>query len=725
MNNNKPIWKDYPLQVSGGTYVIKEYVGGSWVTRRTFHALANPRGNADVCVNNMLCNDLKTGYPSVTGVTTHSDAWRRYECQTGATTGATEAFNFCQDWSWEDWDGEQRTLSCPINGHADMRQRLFRSRFGELSENIEIKALIRPNFNYNYVDSVAANTTSGYITVTANEEFSISCDASWITGLSDARGYVGEQTFLFSIDSYTGFTDGSTTIEVTYLGYDGEYVTDELPLTQRAIIPFFNVSPTAQTISWESGTTYVNVNTNVPFAVSDNQSWIEYASMSQVGADSWNVFFNVSANTGDSREAVLTFTYQTGEAISGTTTASVRQEAASIPCNEIWYTTTGQTVVEPYASGTSIFGANIVSNVYNSKGLITFDDCVTSIGERAFYFRESLSTMIIPDSVIIIDTLGFSDCSSLYSIQFGSDLTSIRDYAFVRCTSLSSITIPDSVTSIESGAFMYCSHLSSVTIGSGVTKLDGVFQDSGLSSITIPDNVTSIAFSFRGCSKLSSVTIGSGVTSIGQETFNGCRALSSITIPDRVTSIGGGAFSGCTSLSSIIIPDSVTGISIGAFSKCTALTSVTIGSGVTTIGNYAFSGCTALLSITIPDSVSTIGEYVFRNCSSLLSATLPSGITSIARSLFSGCTSLSSVTIPNSVTYIDSSGFTSCTSLSSITIPISVSTIGNFAFRDCTSLRTINYTGTMSQWGSVNKSSNWKSNVPATVVHCSDGDVAI
>ena len=102
-----------------------------------------------------------------------------------------------------------------------------------------------------------------------------------------------------------------------------------------------------------------------------------------------------------------------------------------------------------------------------------------------------------------------------------------------------------------------------------------------------------------------------------------------------------------------------------------------------------------------------------------------SDVTSIGYRAFYDCTSLTSVTIPNSVTIIEQSAFSDCSGLSSVIIPNSVTSIGWYAFQYCSSLNFISYTGSMSQWNSINKGSGWNSFIPATVVHCSDGDAPI
>ena len=89
---------------------------------------------------------------------------------------------------------------------------------------------------------------------------------------------------------------------------------------------------------------------------------------------------------------------------------------------------------------------------------------VTSIGDLAFAYSESLTSIIIPESVTSIGNDAFYDCNSLTSITIPDSVTSIGDTAFYRCSSLTSITIPDSVTSIGRSAFGRCRSLTSIAI---------------------------------------------------------------------------------------------------------------------------------------------------------------------------------------------------------------------------------------------------------------------
>ena len=81
---------------------------------------------------------------------------------------------------------------------------------------------------------------------------------------------------------------------------------------------------------------------------------------------------------------------------------------------------------------------------------------VTSIGDSAFSWCDSLSEIVIPSSVTSIGDSAFSCCDSLSEIVIPSSVTSIGDSAFSCCYSLSEIVIPFSITSIGDSAFYNC-----------------------------------------------------------------------------------------------------------------------------------------------------------------------------------------------------------------------------------------------------------------------------
>ena len=115
---------------------------------------------------------------------------------------------------------------------------------------------------------------------------------------------------------------------------------------------------------------------------------------------------------------------------------------------------------------------SIEGNLYSKDGTILVQyaigktdkefiipNSVTSIGDYAFFYCYSLTSVVIPDSVTSIGDEAFAWCESLTSVVIPESVTSIGERAFYNCSSLESIVIPDSVTSIGDSAFAGCSSL--------------------------------------------------------------------------------------------------------------------------------------------------------------------------------------------------------------------------------------------------------------------------
>lgn len=124
---------------------------------------------------------------------------------------------------------------------------------------------------------------------------------------------------------------------------------------------------------------------------------------------------------------------------------------------------------------------------YHCFGLtsISISDNVSSIGANPFSSCGNLATIIVsPDSsnFAIIDGVLFEKATNTIicypkaksdaEFTIPNDIRSIGDRAFFFCTSLTSVSIPDSVTSIAESAFSDCSNLTSVSIPNSVAFID-------------------------------------------------------------------------------------------------------------------------------------------------------------------------------------------------------------------------------------------------------------
>lgn len=323
----------------------------------------------------------------------------------------------------------------------------------------------------------------------------------------------------------------------------------------------------------------------------------------------------------------------------------------------------------------------IITGYTGSKTELTKEDfptiegkTVTGIGDRAFWYCESLISIEMPDSVTSIGIEAFENCSSLTGIKLSNGLTSIGRYAFDNCSSLTSIEIPASVTSIaDENPFIDCIKLESITVETGNPNY---VSDGGV--VYNKDKTTLIL-----CPAGKKVaTIPSSVNSIGRFAFYRCSNLTSLELPDGLTSIGWYAFRSCSSLTGIEIPDGVTSIDISTFEGCSSLASVKLPNGLTSISKAAFKGCSSLANIEIPASVTSMAERweegAFEDCSSLTSIKIPDGVPGIGMDAFANCSSLTSIEIPASVTFIKL-----------------------HAFEACDNLKDIYYGGTQEQWNAI------------------------
>ena len=375
-----------------------------------------------------------------------------------------------------------------------------------------------------------------------------------------------------------------------------------------------------------------------------------------------------------------------------------------------------------------VIGGSLVDK--NTKALIVgttstvipTDGSVTSIADFAFYGREDLDTLVIPEGITSIGFRSFEKCTGLATIDIPASLTQIGKNAFVKCSALATvnyggtaeqwaaISIGSNNVPLTSAKIIYngtpvaeslayteladgtlaVSGIGTVTSteivipaevnGKAVTQIadEAFLKKTKITSVTIPDSVHTVGFNaFYGCSKLTDLTLSKQLVVIGKGAFSHC-AMTEIELPETLTTIGTGAFDTCRNLVSVTIPKSVTSIGEYPFMRCYALTTITVadenttysdvGNGLIDIANKTLIAVTPTTEIPTDGSVTVIGTFVYNNMSSLTELVIPEGITEIANSAFNQCTGLTSLHIPASVTTIERTALWNVSNLTTITV---------------------------------------------------------
>ena len=170
---------------------------------------------------------------------------------------------------------------------------------------------------------------------------------------------------------------------------------------------------------------------------------------------------------------------------------------------------------------------------------------VTEIGYFAFSFCD-ISSVIIPDSVKVIDQKAFIYCYKLESAELPDSLEIIGDGAFYGNHSLKSVSIPASVYALDRDAFIWCDSLEKLTISD--------------------DN--------RYYAAIDNVMVNKKESSLMRYSFE--KKEPNYIIPDNIVKVGEEAFWYCANIGSVVVPESVERIEESAFDKCSNLRAVTI-----------------------------------------------------------------------------------------------------------------------------------------------------
>lgn len=235
---------------------------------------------------------------------------------------------------------------------------------------------------------------------------------------------------------------------------------------------------------------------------------------------------------------------------------------------------------------------------YDCKCLrnINFGRNLERIGYRAFkscILLDVIDFSLCPDCKIGTDV--FSYCSSLSNVILPNNLEVIEQNLFNHCISLTNIEIPETISTIAGGAFQYCDNLE---------------------SIYIPDNVIQIcAEAFSYCSGLTNVRLSRNLRVIEKFAFDHCESLVSMYVKRE-------------EFGKVIFPDSLEIIDNSAFRCCSEILMIRFSKYIQVIEFYAFDECLSLQTV-IFDSDNhglILRPTIFKNCDCLEYVLLPENI---------------------------------------------------------------------------------------------------
>ena len=139
------------------------------------------------------------------------------------------------------------------------------------------------------------------------------------------------------------------------------------------------------------------------------------------------------------------------------------------------------TVYTPYFFN-SIPVTSVGTNAFSSNNVVevVLSDKVHTVKDYAFEDCINLETIVFEGDISNIFYGAFSGCSNLNAINLeDTSISYVASSCFMNCDSLTEVILPDSVESINDSAFAYCDSLSKILIPRSVNSISAnAFQQS-------------------------------------------------------------------------------------------------------------------------------------------------------------------------------------------------------------------------------------------------------
>ena len=389
----------------------------------------------------------------------------------------------------------------------------------------------------------------------------------------------------------------------------------------------------------------------------------------------------------------------------------------------------GQTFTVKYESPDFVIDQGVLVKYAGENLEVTVPEGVRAIGLLAFHGQNTLTKIVLPDSVTELQG-GFMGCRSLETLVLSNSLESIPDVAFQDCVSLKTIILPGNLRFVGNMAFGNCSSLTTIEIPPHVKFLEKMafYNCAGLETIIRHESTKLSGDFFVMCPKLSTLIILDDVTGekIEERRFVLNERGTHNEVP--VWSIGNlenreaGGIPGKVDKANENRPAYTAADPSGATReepepltwprdiRCTSCdAAVQIDKGQTLV-NCMYCGSQFSVSldnpdfiieqgvlvkyigvsrdVIVPDTARAIGMLAFYQQSSLKKIVLPDSVTELQGS-FAGCFNLETLVLSDNIRKISAGAFKDCVSLTTIVLPRNLQTIESMAFSNCKSLTSI------------------------------------
>ena len=376
----------------------------------------------------------------------------------------------------------------------------------------------------------------------------------------------------------------------------------------------------------------------------------------------------------------------------------------------------------------------VIPKTYNNKP-------VTQVKEKAFLRNETIKKLIVPETIKKVNSEAFRSLKieymnfngenayykslgsvSLKKVEIGKNVKLILDRIF-ESRVLTDVKVYTEQADINAGTFENCSELKDIYINSSNNRYKAI------NGIVYSIDEKKICLYAPG--RIGEFTIASNIEEIGNNAFHYNKNLGpNIIIPTNVKIIRSGAFGGCN-LQNIYLNGEKT--EYAAFGTNPVI-NLEIGENCKFINDRTFTGCNNLQNIYVYTNTADINAWQFEGCQSIKKIEVNENNTkysAIDNTLYSKNGEKlyfyppgnnEKFIIPNGVKELGEYSIRWNYNIKELEIPSSLEKISNSALSGSKNIEKITYNDTIEKWNNINKATNWKNNIKATKVICTNGE---